>query len=356
MNLMKTFIRDNFTPPKCKSLSNSDLRPRLEYVDLAKGICIIMVVVYHCPGLIFIPSLKILRMPLYFFLSGMFFKSYDGFRSFVLKKVNNLLIPCAFFEILYCCLCMIVSGNCSFEDKTLPINNPLWFLFSLFAINILFYFIHSINNSILRIGGVLLSGLLGYVVSITLDNPLYLGTSLTALPIFYMGYLFKQKGGLERLLKVDNAFLNCAVPAFLVIMFCLIMAMYHWLSMPYINYVSNTFYGNGLLVYIFSGIAVVGFMYLCKKMNHMKVISYCGRYSIIILGTHMIAMDIIVPVIYDFFGYTAPSISLFLMTMFISWLAIPFFRKYFPYFTAQKNLFEAIRRRWAMPDEELAVK
>lgn len=338
-------------------LQNSGLKPRLEYVDLAKGICIILVVVYHCPGLIFIPSLKVLRMPLYFFLSGMFFKTYDGFRPFVLKKVNNLLIPCVFFEILYCCLYVIISDECSFEDKVFPINNPLWFLLSLFAINILFYFIHNINNLILQTGGVLLSGILGYIVSIRLDNPLYLGSSLTALPIFYMGYLFMRKGGLERLLKVDNRDLNRAVPAILVFLVCFIMAMYYWLSMPYINYVSNTFHGNGFLVYIFSGITVVGFMYICKKMNHMRVISYCGRYSIIILGFHMIAMDIIVPAAYSFLGYTvSPPILLFIPTFLFSWFSIPVFKKYFPYFTAQKNLFEAIRKRRMTSVEELAVK
>lgn len=45
------------------------------------------------------------RMPLYYFLSGLFFKTYRGFFDFVLKKINKLLIPFAFFIYLpeFCC-------------------------------------------------------------------------------------------------------------------------------------------------------------------------------------------------------------------------------------------------------------
>jgi len=41
---------------------------RIEFVDLAKGICIILIVIGHCGVNISIPSLGIVRMPLYFLI------------------------------------------------------------------------------------------------------------------------------------------------------------------------------------------------------------------------------------------------------------------------------------------------
>ena len=37
------------------------------------------------------------RMPLYYFLSGLFFKPYNGFFNFAIRKANKLLIPFFFF-------------------------------------------------------------------------------------------------------------------------------------------------------------------------------------------------------------------------------------------------------------------
>ena len=42
------------------------------------------------------------RMPLYFILSGLFFKDYaGGIREFLLRKANRILIPYLFFMALY---------------------------------------------------------------------------------------------------------------------------------------------------------------------------------------------------------------------------------------------------------------
>ena len=70
-------------------------KKRIEYIDLMKGICITMVILLHCgffEGKLALINeyLKIFRMPLYFFLSGLFFKTYGGFSSFTIKKINNL--------------------------------------------------------------------------------------------------------------------------------------------------------------------------------------------------------------------------------------------------------------------------
>ena len=133
---------------------------RIQYLDLAKGLCIILVVLYH----IFIHlherpqairTLPVFMMPLFFFLSGLFFKEYESFWGFFLRKVNKILIPFAFFylftsfalpNILHLCGYTVsntqslgISGLWAFITEEQFSNNPIWFLWALFLMNIYFY-------------------------------------------------------------------------------------------------------------------------------------------------------------------------------------------------------------------------
>lgn len=66
-------------------LSHADRQKRIEYIDLAKGVCILLVVFAHIhPDLtryswgVFFDSF---RMPLYFFLSGIFSKDTAAYKN-----------------------------------------------------------------------------------------------------------------------------------------------------------------------------------------------------------------------------------------------------------------------------------
>ena len=77
-------------------------KQRIEYIDLAKGLCISLVVLYHihCFETTTETALQFFRMPLYYFLSGIFFKEYGGLAIFSIKKVNKLIIPFLFFFLV----------------------------------------------------------------------------------------------------------------------------------------------------------------------------------------------------------------------------------------------------------------
>ena len=65
---------------KTTNPSSSASKPRVEWIDLAKGVCIVLVVITHVflvSGVSFWLDSKMtsIRMPLYFILSGLFFKS-----------------------------------------------------------------------------------------------------------------------------------------------------------------------------------------------------------------------------------------------------------------------------------------
>ena len=135
---------------------------RIQYLDLAKGLSIILVVLYHIcihqhDRPYAVKLLPVFLMPLYFFLSGLFFKEYESFGGFLLRKVNKVLIPFAFFYLttsfvlpnilnlfgftVAATQSLGISGLWAFITDEKFANNPIWFLWALFLINIYFYVI-----------------------------------------------------------------------------------------------------------------------------------------------------------------------------------------------------------------------
>ena len=137
------------------------MKERIQWIDTAKGIGIICVILGHlyAPGLfIFIYSFHI---PLFFFLSGYLFNGKSCFKEFVKSKIKGLLIPYIVLGVPLLVLSTI------YESKGFSIDvffeyckkfilqqrlYTLWFLTSLFVLEILFYFINKyIKNACFQI-------------------------------------------------------------------------------------------------------------------------------------------------------------------------------------------------------------
>lgn len=88
-----------------------ETKKRIEFIDLAKGVCILLVIMMHTDVNVDFPGLRGMRMPLYFILSGLFFKDYGGFLNLLVKKANKILIPFLFFYLAsYSIFYLIGSG------------------------------------------------------------------------------------------------------------------------------------------------------------------------------------------------------------------------------------------------------
>ena len=136
---------------------------RIAYIDFMKCLCIMLIVMYHIDHEFFnylAPNLnnalQAFRLPMYYFISGIFFKLYEGFADFTRRKVNNILVPFVFFVVLaFAVRCLealvrIAIGADPIDVSPLQLvepfylrnwemTGPLWFLLSLFWVNIIFY-------------------------------------------------------------------------------------------------------------------------------------------------------------------------------------------------------------------------
>lgn len=135
-------------------------KPHFSFVDIAKGICIILVVMGHAipdasTGRIADPflgfanaALHTTRMPLFFFLAA-FLVTVPGapILTFIKKRFTRLMIPYVFVGLAYLPFKLLLS---SFANRPYSMDkfwqiligvNPdgeLWFLYVLFIISIVF--------------------------------------------------------------------------------------------------------------------------------------------------------------------------------------------------------------------------
>ena len=326
-------------------------KKRIEFIDLAKGICILLVVLGHCNVHVPFVGFNLLRMPLYFILSGLFFRDYGGFAQHALKKVNKILVPFLFFYFIayipfyifeYWKPGLIQTQAEGIMDMFVNrqfFNGPIWFLLCLFWVNLFFCAIELNVRKEWGIGLiVLIVGLAGALLGHKgVFVPLYIDVAMTALPYFYMGYLLG-KTDLLYPNRYDKYNIFIALAGYGVAYLITVC-----FGEPHPSFHYNKIHGNIALNYIGSFCIVVAVLLLCKIIRHIPVISYCGRYSIILLCLHhmiyrplqLVVNRIVAPPVS---GTEIQQWIVAILTIAICIAFIPLCKRYIPWFTAQKDL------------------
>ena len=296
-------------------------------------------------------------MPLYFFLSGLFFKTYGSFWSFVKKKTNKLLIPFVFFYLtlsvflsvfLFRTFNIKIQYAVNFDTwsvltefvtrENFP-NSPIWFLLSLYEISIFFFVCYKVAECwskyklVLLIGFSLLIGFTGLALSrYQINLPMFIDSSMTSLPFFMMGYVIKDYTSILYQDKNDKY-------SICVIIVCFVLA--YFLASKGVSYKQNNFKALGIIkIYLSGFLGSMGIILIAKLLKRLPFVSYWGRYSIMILVTHRVIYQIYAPLISSFFGRVNFGIVVvnLILTMMTYQILIPFMCKYLPHVTAQKDI------------------
>lgn len=332
---------------------------RVDFIDLAKGFCIILVVLSHVCGSTawyFLDVMNIFRMPLYFVLSGLFFKSYGSFFVFVKKKTNKLLIP---FLSVYLFVVLPSSfliyhryGSVDniydfffahFGRLYLGIDGAAWFLLCLLFMNLIFYLIYLIAKGKMfpMFLMTIACGLTGYLLDCQhIYIALWIDSALTAMPFFMLGYFIRSKTDLlnETLSKKH---LQLSVLSLLMLLFAV------WLDeiqgVHEIYYGSNEYEVNAFSLYAGGAFGMLFVLLISKRVNSLPVVSYVGRYSIVVLLTHLLYLFLFRNILYQL-GIQQENVWLnLLLSGIIILLEIPtisFCIKFLPYCFAQKDLWK----------------
>lgn len=326
---------------------------RIEYIDLMKGVCIILVVLLHS-GITFSAEydyvnsmLRVLRMPLYFFLSGLFFKSYGDALTFIIKKTNSLVIPYLFFSTLFILPQSIVYGVHSCKSVLLlylePYYTPLWFLRCLFLMNIVYYLLHKfIHNALKRVLFCFVISLMVWYLNLLLkeycnSNVIYYWifyqlntvTALFSLPFMAIADYFNSKN----ILRIELGIVNK------IFLMLFLLLVWRFLAITNVDFQLSIYGEHPLMLFVSSVSAIVFVAIVCSLVKKLPYISYMGKYSIIVLGTHMMLLMLLKRYT-GLSAYVCAFITLLLSPIFIHLI-----KNFFPYFTAQKQCIYVENRR-----------
>jgi len=191
---------------------------RLDYLDVAKGIAILLVILGHCCvtfdperglGMLVNPWLKIIysfHMPLFFVAAGIVSRPRSGIVWWTVLRndFNSLLVPYAIFALIYMPFSLTNIGRMLYGTTQMIRSSgspctQLWFLPCLFVARQLMFFVLNLSLKARQPTLVcLVSAALSFAVGLLLPPlkygyPLGCNTALVAVGFMLVGYIIREQ-------------------------------------------------------------------------------------------------------------------------------------------------------------------
>lgn len=304
---------------------------RIPFIDVAKGISILLVVMVH----VAIPEpfmgAYAAKVPIFFFLAGLFFLTSVNRGGYLSKKVKSILVPFSIYYVLSYALfytIAMIKPNVLIGDNTFSItdlftqrnlfNEPLWFLLSLFWVETTFYLIFTqIKVEWIRACVVFTLATVGFILAETdIFLPLWFDTSFVALIYFYFGYILSLRNWLTKNIEWY----------WLIIIGLLAYGLF--LLMPVTISMSVNNYSNPIFAVTSGALIILFILVVSKLLSRVTILAWIGTNSLVLLCTHHIIYRSI-KYFQIQFGMNNPYI-LFTSTIVINVLIILLINKFAP--------------------------
>ena len=313
--------------------SSTLTKSRIDWVDCAKGLGIILVVVGHTwdiPHWLYC-LIYGFHMPLFFLLSGLTHK-YDSkipLAQYVRKQAKTYLLPyftLSLINLILQCLWLVYLGDfspqilgryllgivyCYANTDWMPNCSPLWFLCAIFLVKFLHFLLHRLfRGKKFIIAFLVVLGAIIAVLSDVLNFPRLPWNLLPAL----MGSLFFWVG---TLLRGSANFLQKGYNKYTLLAIIPAIVLSPWIAknVPGMN---ENFYDNALL-FLISGFGysflLIYLSALLKKFSFLH--SFLGRNTIVIMGFNYFARTVAIEGYYMIpylRNYTIPAHATLLLT------------------------------------------
>lgn len=303
---------------------------RIHWVDLLKGIGILLVIFQHCIGLaggvesnisVWILSF---HMPLFFFASGFFTGNYGEY--FWRNKVCSLMVPVLVFSIINIVLkiiCSIVKFDVVYEFINFA---GFWFVQSVFYIVIIHFFVNRywMKNNVARLFLVMIVSItlgLGYA-SLIEGREVIIATTLVGYFFYLFGYVYIRY--INNKIKINSIFKG-AVGILAVVLGYYVSSF----NIPVLMYSST--YGRKVIFVIAAILGCIGVAMISEAVDHCRTVEFLGRNSLIILFTHFPVHRCVMKIL----SYFSSSIMLnsifgFIIVCLIEIPIVIFINRFFP--------------------------
>ncbi|HQZ14567.1 MAG TPA: acyltransferase family protein, partial [Acidimicrobiia bacterium] len=179
---------------------------RIEYIDVAKGIAIFIVVYGHSGVKWIFPYISWVQMTFFFFLGGVLFKNAlekkQSNLSWINAKIKHLIIPYIVFGSLMYAFFFVVSPDLLPDARQLIIGGVelkgiygvYWFITVYLATSLVFNYVSQLKRNI-QFAIIIAMNLLGHVLTMTANEPRVIFWNLDVVLIsttyFAFGYYLK---------------------------------------------------------------------------------------------------------------------------------------------------------------------
>lgn len=238
-------------------------------------------------------------MPWFFFKAGMFYK-HKNTKDVVRKGFSGLIEPLVVFSVMGFILhsfrvlahddrswgeYMLTQVDQLFRDMTFGGNQPLWFLFVLFMVRVIY------NASIEKVGPLLLS-IICIVISFSLyhssvDYPYYLASIPAGIVFYLLGNILKDiQHNMIVVITSTAVYAGCAIWGWNLIDM-------HWnvcVSGHYYLWIPTSLAGIILINNIF------------RHLPNIQLLEWLGKHSMEIFTTHTLVMEVAIGIFRGLWG------------------------------------------------------
>lgn len=291
---------------------------RLHWVDQARGWSIFLVVYGHnFPAIE--PYIYSVHVPLFFFISGMFHKAPLSKFS-VIHRAKTLLIPYLLWASILFLFWLFLGRNFG-KSSTLdlsPWNNflgifyaqggqqymdwgiPLWFLPCIFMVFVIYGWLWRIMSARFMDSAILFLGLLGLLWAkfVDISLPWSIDIAMVALIFYRLGHLLRTP---LAALSIKNTI------TILAIMLGIHLIAFYFNPEKIDMY--RSIYGNPMLFLLSGAAGSMAYLLLFKLLPELRIFTYFGRHSIVILATHLRALTLIKLLLFLALGSTVFAFS-----------------------------------------------
>lgn len=277
---------------------------RIPYLDVSKGLTILFVILGHTlPPSILRTLIYSFHMPLFFFLSGYFFRPIS-FPSLIRKKSRQLLHPyyftCAALVILSALMLFVkgrayeipantqkllfaglyASGLDQNRSFFIPQIGAIWFLWALFFALLLLNFLLRLKHSLTLLAS---SVVLGFFTGRFFWLPLSIQPAMTSILYLFLGYQSRKYKLVERLKNqtvyiwlITLLWLLCAVPGGEIVL------AGNEFPHPFLNLISSV---SGIFTFLMTA------FFLYRRTRFLSsYLQWMGTETLLILCVHLLEL------------------------------------------------------------------
>lgn len=296
-------------------------KERLHYIDVAKGLLILLVIVPHVDNVarrcgIDCAALNRIGWTLSYFFAGFFMQAFfmlngftsnfnKPFKTYLWSSFKSLIIPYVVFSFIVKGLEGLCFGDWSLwvsvgggDEQWLWIDDTYWFLTALFFARIIYWIVNRYVKSEWARGLILLVlVVIGTWLNNVMDgqvthpshwaNHLHYRNALCMTIFIWIGHLLR---------KHDDKMTRCYVVATVLYVVGLaigIVTHHTGITMPYTHFSDMTLATIPFYLF-FATTGSMATVWLSRKINHSRLLEYYGRGSIVVYVMHFFYLAVVV--------------------------------------------------------------